>query len=173
MSERWESDDVDPSPLGQPLQFPFSGRTAPNRFMKGAMSEHLCSWSSTDIHARGIPSANYINLYRRWGEGQIGLMLTGNIQIDYEHIETMGNAIIARDAECEGERFEKFEEVAREAKKHGSLLVGQVNHPGRQVPDHIHKNPISASDVQLKGQTSPLSIWPYTDPKDGQETLWV
>lgn len=31
------------------------------------------------------------------------------------------------------------------------LMVGQVNHPGRQVNEKIQKYPISASDIQLEG----------------------
>jgi hypothetical protein len=53
---RFECADVDPSPLGQPLHFAFSGRTAPNRFLKGAMSERLASFSLANLDARGIPT---------------------------------------------------------------------------------------------------------------------
>lgn len=42
--------------------------------------------------------------------------------------------------------------MAAAGKKHGSLLVGQVNHPERQVSSDFQKNPISASDVQLEGK---------------------
>jgi len=45
-------------------------------------------------------------------------------------------------------------ELAAQAKTHGSLIVGQVSHPGRQVENRIQKNPISASDVQLEGKHS-------------------
>ena len=62
-----------------------------------------------------------------------------------------GNLIIPRDAGFEGERFGAFAELAKMAKAHGSLVVGQVGHPGRQVGDNINADPISASDVQLKG----------------------
>lgn len=78
------------------------------------------------------------------------MILTGNILIDYEHLEALGNPIIPRDAPFHGERFERFKELASEAKKHGSLIVGQVNHPGRQVDEWIQPHPISASDVQLQ-----------------------
>lgn len=53
------------------------------------------------------------------------------------------------DAKYEGERFEKFKELAKGAKADGSLLVGQVNHPGRQIEARVNPNAISASDVQL------------------------
>ncbi|KAJ4990867.1 NADH:flavin oxidoreductase/NADH oxidase [Stagonosporopsis vannaccii] len=150
-SARYESDSNDASPLAQPLKFEFSGQTAPNRFLKGAMTERISSWDPENFEARGVPSKNLINLYRRWGEGGIGLILSGNIMIEYDHLEAAGNPIIPRRSEFSGERFEAFKEMATEATKHGSLFVGQVSHPGRQVESRIQKNPVSASDVQLEG----------------------
>lgn len=76
-SARFQSEDVDASPLGKPLKFEFSGKTALNRFMKGAMTERISSWDPKNFEARGIPSANLINVYRRWGEGALGVILTG------------------------------------------------------------------------------------------------
>ncbi|KAL9129239.1 MAG: hypothetical protein Q9217_002251 [Psora testacea] len=148
---RYESDNVSPEPLGKPLRFEFSGKTAPNRFLKAAMTERLSSWDPKDLSARGIPSKNMINLYKRWGEGQLGILVTGNIFIEFDQLEAAGNAIIPCTEEPKGERFEAFKELAAQGKAHGSLVVGQVNHPGRQVMDRIQKNPVSASDVQLEG----------------------
>lgn len=148
--KRYDTTPVDPSALGVPLTFPFSKRTAPNRFLKGAMTERLSSWSPTDLSARGIPSPELINVYRRWGEGGIGLNLTGNVQIAPDQLEGAGNAIIPRDAPFSGPRFEAFKEMARVGKKEGGLMVAQVSHPGRQVPASIQKNPVSASDVKLE-----------------------
>lgn len=61
----------------------------------------------------------------------------------------IGDMGIPLDAKYEGERFEKFKELAKGAKADGSLLVGQVNHPGRQVEARVNPVAISASDVQL------------------------
>lgn len=149
MSPRFPSDDVDVSPLGAPMQFEFSGRQSSNRFLKASLSERMASWSATDLSARGIPSQKLINLYRRWGEGQFGLILTANIMIAYDQLEAPGNMIIDLENPYSGERFEAFKELATEAKKHGSLIVGQVSHPGRQTFERLQPNPISASDVQL------------------------
>jgi len=150
-TERYESGNADPAPLGQPLHFEFSGKTAPNRFLKGAMTERISSWDPSNFEARGVPSENLVNLYRRWGEGGIGLILSGNIMIDYDQLEAAGNPIIPLDAPFSGERFERFRDMATQGKAEGSLMVGQVSHPGRQVEDKINAKPISASDVQLKG----------------------
>ncbi|TVY14177.1 NADH-dependent flavin oxidoreductase nadA [Lachnellula arida] len=149
--DRYVSDSSDASPLGKPLKFEFSGKTASNRFLNGAMSERLSSWDPKDFKKRGIPSKNLVNVYKHWGEGQYGQILTGNIMIEYDQLEAMGNPIIPRDAEYSGPRFEAFKDLATAAKAHGSLIVGQVSHPGRQVENRVQKNPVSASDVQLEG----------------------
>lgn len=149
-AKRFEAEDVDPSALGQPLHFEFSGRTAVNRFMKAAMSESIATWDVKDLSKRGLPTQQLINAYRRWGEANIGVVLTGNIQIKLDNVEGAGNAIIPSDAPFSGERFELYKTWATAAKQNNeSLLVAQVSHPGRQVEDTIQPHPISASDVQL------------------------
>jgi 2,4-dienoyl-CoA reductase-like NADH-dependent reductase (Old Yellow Enzyme family) len=153
---RYESESSDASPLAAPLKFEFSGRTAKNRFLKAAMTERLSTWDPKDFKKRGIPTDNLINVYRRWGEGEFGQILTGNIMIEYDQLEAMGNPIIPREAAFTGPRFEAFKKLAAASKAHGSLIVGQVSHPGRQCEVRIQKNPISASDVQLKGMSDLL-----------------
>ncbi|KAI6781136.1 oxidoreductase [Emericellopsis cladophorae] len=149
--KRQEAEPVDPSPLGQPLPFAFSGKTAKNRLLKAAMTERLSSWDPKKLEARGVPSKELVNVYKRWGEGDFGVILTGNVMFEYDHLEAAGNPIIPRDAPFSGERFEAFKDLATASKAHGSLVVAQVSHPGRQVTDTIQPHPISASDVQLEG----------------------
>jgi len=150
-ARRHVSDNKDAASLGQALKFEFSGQTARNRFLKGAMTELLSSWDADNVEARGVPSEDLVNLYRIFGQGDIGLMLSGNIMIDHDHLEAAGNAIIPRGSIFSGARFEAFKRMAAAAKMHGSLFIGQVSHPGRQVKSNIQKHPISASDVQLEG----------------------
>ncbi|KAH0521815.1 hypothetical protein TsFJ059_005752 [Trichoderma semiorbis] len=142
---------IDPAPLGRPLTFEFSGKTAKNRFMKAAMSELQSSWDEKDFTKRGIPSKELANLYRLWGAGGYGVILLGNTMIEYDQLEGVGNHIIPSEAPFSGERFERFKDIASAAKEHGSLVYTQLSHPGRQVTDNIQPHPISASDVQLKG----------------------
>ncbi|KAL8951213.1 MAG: hypothetical protein Q9222_002797 [Ikaeria aurantiellina] len=148
---RYESDNVDASPLGEVIEFSFSGRKAPNRFLKGAMTERISSWDPQNLEARGIPSKDLINVYKRWGEGQLGLILTGNVMLELDQLEARGNPIIPTSAPFNGERFEAFKELATKSKAQGSLIVAQVSHPGRQCSDLIQPDPVSASDVQLEG----------------------
>lgn len=67
-----------------------------------------------------------------------------------------GNYVIPRDAPFEGLRFEHFSELASVEKKHGSLIVAQISHPGHQISATLQPHPISASEVPLLG--SPLGI---------------
>ncbi|EHK19464.1 uncharacterized protein TRIVIDRAFT_58225 [Trichoderma virens Gv29-8] len=141
---------IDPAPLGQPLAFEFSGKTAKNRFMKAAMSELQSSWDDKDLTKRGIPPKELVNLYRLWGAGGYGVILLGNTMIEYDQLEGIGNHIIPSGAPFSGERFERFKEIASAAKAHGSLVYTQLSHPGRQVQEMIQPHPVSPSDVQLE-----------------------
>ena len=115
------------------------------------MTERISSWDPKDFPARGIPSKNLINVYKRWGEGQLGTILTGNIMMELDQLEAAGNPIVPRGEKPEGERFEAFKQLAAESKAHGSLIIGQLSHPGRQTSKDLQPDPVSASDVQLEG----------------------
>ncbi|RKK20933.1 hypothetical protein BFJ66_g6586 [Fusarium oxysporum f. sp. cepae] len=151
MPVRYTSKDVRPEPLAQELHLCPSGRVAKNRFLKSPMAESLASWDPEIISKRGIPTDELIELYRRWGEGKnnFGIVVTGNIDIDLNSVGAAASPGIPVDAPFEGERFEKFKQLAAAAKKDGSLFLAQVNHPGRQVPYKFNPVAISASDVQL------------------------
>ena len=72
--------------------------------------------------------------------------------VAYDQLEAPGNPIIPSDAPFSGDRFEAFKEMGAQSKKHGSLIVGQVSHPGRQTEQRLQPDPVSASDVQLEGE---------------------
>ena len=90
--------------------------------------------------------------------------------IEYDQLEAAGNPIIPRTAEFSGERFEAFKQMATEGKKHGSLMVGQVSHPGRQCENKIQPNPISASDVQLQGNVMGME---FNSRLDARPIRWT
>ncbi|CAP61945.1 uncharacterized protein PODANS_5_1620 [Podospora anserina S mat+] len=140
---------ADPSPLGSPLPFEFSGRTAPNRFLKSAATEKVATYDPNDRLSNGIPNDELFQLYGTWASGGFGTIVTGNILIDPDHLEGPGNMIIPVDAPLDGPRFEGFRRLGSVGRQHGSLFIGQVNHPGRQCVYALQPNPISASDVQL------------------------
>ncbi|KAI1331750.1 NADH:flavin oxidoreductase/NADH oxidase-like protein [Xylariaceae sp. FL0255] len=142
---RHESAVVDVSPLAEPLKFEFSGKTAKNRFLKAAMAEGSATWHATKLDERGIPTKELVELYRRWGENDWGVIATGNIDIEFDMLDAVGDMIITPECPPSGPRFEGFKEIAVAAKEHGSLLLAQVTHPGRQLSSRIRKDTISAS----------------------------
>ena len=54
-----------------------------------------------------------------------------------------------------------FTQAAEAGKRHGSLMIMQICHGGRQTPATINPNPVSASDVQLESNLGQM----YGKPK--------
>lgn len=73
----------------------------------------------------------------------------GIVVINLDQLEAAGTIILPVEAEFSGERFDAFKDLAEQSKKHGSLILGQLSHPSRQVESRLGKDPVSASDVQL------------------------
>ncbi|EUC58650.1 NADH:flavin oxidoreductase/NADH oxidase [Rhizoctonia solani AG-3 Rhs1AP] len=134
--------------LGENIQMPFSGQVAGSRFLKGAMSERMASWDQKDLSKRGIPSDDLVELYQAWGKAGYGILVTGNVMVHPEQLSEPGNMILYAPHETP-ERIEQFRKVAAAGKAHGSLMVMQVSHPGRQVAAFVNPNPVGASDIQL------------------------
>ncbi|KAF9220583.1 FMN-linked oxidoreductase [Gyrodon lividus] len=151
--------------LGQPVTFHFSGKTAKNKFMKSAMSERLATFSSYDPTERGQPTEELIRLYETWAMGDIGIIVTGNIQIKKDHLEATGNAIIDRD--LPRDYLEDYKTLSRAAKSHGSLVLGQLSHPGRQVSITIQPYPESPSDIEHPSTLGVLFAKPMSLTKEG------
>ena len=74
------------TPLGHALTLP-CGLVLPNRIAKAALSEFMAD-------SDGVPSEHMISLYRRWGEGGAGLVITGNVMVDPRYIEAPGNVAL-------------------------------------------------------------------------------
>lgn len=151
--------------LRQPVTFPFSGRTAKNRFLKSAMSERLATFSTFDPCRRGQPTEELVRLYETWAKGDIGIIVTGNIQIKKDHLEATGNTII--DKNLPSVFLREWTEVARAAKSQGSLVIGQLNHPGRQVSINIQPYPEAPSDIEQPSTGGLLFGRPTPLTKDG------
>lgn len=66
--------------------------------------------------------------------------------VRYDAVEAYGNPIIPDDHDG---RVAAFSKVVSAAKAHGSLIVAQLSHPGRQGSKFLNPNPVSASDVHL------------------------
>ena len=83
-----------------------------------------------------------------WGAGDIGILLTGNVQVHRGNLE--GPANVAIEEETYKEQMPMLKKWAEAATAEGSRLWMQISHAGRQTPGEINMNPMSPSDVQLK-----------------------
>ncbi|KAH8198339.1 hypothetical protein TruAng_007494 [Truncatella angustata] len=159
---RYTSEPADRSRLAEPLTFHFSGRTAPNRFMKAAMTEQLCTYDPQDSEKNGMPTKNIERVYERWGRGGIGLILSGDVGISLTNLESVGDPVIPPDAPFSGPRFNGFAAMARAGKAHGSLMVAQVAHPGRLCV--FVDSPVSSSEGQVSNDGQGDGIYKYPKP---------
>lgn len=153
----------DQSPLSTSLQLP-CGAIIPNRICKAAMTEGLSGGDN-------LANARFTELYRRWGEGGAGLLITGNVLVDRWHLERGGNLAIV--GEQSNLALSGLSDMAQAAKEHGSLIVMQLNHAGRQTQKMINKHPKAPSDIGLKmgngrfGRPTPLTADEINEAIDG------
>jgi 2,4-dienoyl-CoA reductase-like NADH-dependent reductase (Old Yellow Enzyme family) len=101
------------------------------------MSEGL---ADADNHATSRLEA----LYRRWAGSGAGLLLSGNIQVDRQHLERPNNIVI--DDESGRVQLSRLAEAGR---SRGAHFWAQLSHTGRQVNSEINTAPLSPSDVDV------------------------
>lgn len=124
--------------LKLPLTLP-CGATLPNRLCKAAMTESLSQ--------AGQPGEDLVRLYRTWGAGGTGLIITGNVQIDGDHLENAGNVVLDRPLDAAEQVW--FRSWAQAAQSGGAKIWMQLNHAGRQTPININPHPAAPSAVPL------------------------
>ncbi|MNI40177.1 NADH oxidase [compost metagenome] len=124
--------------LAKPLTLK-NGVTIKNRFFKAALSETLAKKDDG-------PSRLLVNLYRTWARGGAGLLITGNVMIDRRAKGEPGNVVV------EDERdLVLLEEWAKAGTENGTHLWMQLNHPGKQSPKMLSKDPVAPSPIPLSG----------------------
>jgi 2,4-dienoyl-CoA reductase-like NADH-dependent reductase (Old Yellow Enzyme family) len=125
--------------LAEPLTLP-CGATLPNRLAKAAMTEGLA-----DIHMR--PTAELERLYQVWSDGGAGMLLSGNIQIDADHLERPGNVVI--DRQPDGTMMAALSKWAAAATRNGNHFWAQISHAGRQTQKIVNPHPKAPSAVKV------------------------
>lgn len=125
--------------LTQPLTLP-CGAVISNRLAKAAMTEGLAS-------PAGRPTAALETLYGLWSDGGAGMLLSGNIQVDADHLERPGNVIV--DRKPDDEMRAALASWAAAATRNGNHFWGQISHAGRQTQTNVNKHPKAPSAVKL------------------------
>ena len=134
------------STLFAPLTLP-NGTVLSNRLAKAAMEENMADQASG---LGQVPGERLVNLYRRWAEGGIGMMITGNVMVDPTALTGPGGVVLEQGTLDDPDVRERFTDWAEAAKAHGAHLVMQISHPGRQVYAAQGTEAVSASDTRLE-----------------------
>lgn len=125
--------------LAEPLSLP-CGAQLSNRIAKAAMTEGLADKD-------GQPTAELEKLYGIWSDGGAGLLLSGNVQIDRDHLERPGNVII--DSMPSPEMREALMRWTAAATRGGNHFWAQISHAGRQTMKPVNPHPKAPSAVKL------------------------
>ncbi|KAJ5657930.1 uncharacterized protein N7484_001579 [Penicillium longicatenatum] len=134
-----------PSPLADPVKLP-CGLVLPNRLSKAAMAEMIAK-SNT-------PNQTLSDAYDQWSQGGWGSILTGNVQVDVNHLGSPFDPALHAEYKGEESLVALWKHYADACQKHGTPAIVQVCHPGRQsfrVAGHrgIWANTIAPSAVPI------------------------
>ncbi len=114
------------------------GAILKNRLVKSAMTERISN-------NRFEPTKGHELLYSDWSETGAGLLITGNVVVDREHLESAGN--VCFDDE---NMLPKLRSWAEAGKKYNNHIWVQISHSGRQTNRFGTNRPLAPSEVQLK-----------------------
>ena len=117
------------------------GQVIKNRICKAAMTERIAKGNN-------LAHQGHANLYDRWADGNIGISLTGNVQVDRKNLE--GPANVAIDKNNYKEQFDALKAWSKAGTKNNTQLWMQISHAGRQTPGEINSSPLAPSDIGLK-----------------------
>ena len=117
------------------------GAKIKNRICKAAMTERIA-------FSNNFTNQRHLNLYKKWADGDIGILLTGNVQVDKDHLEGPANVCI--EEKSYSEQLPLLRKWAEEGTRNNTHLWMQISHAGRQTPGEINQSPKAPSSVQLK-----------------------
>ena len=117
------------------------GQVIKNRFCKAAMTERIAKGNN-------LAHQGHVNLYDRWAEGNIGILLTGNVQVDRRNLEGPANVVI--DKNNYKEQYDNLKAWSAAGTKNNTQLWMQISHAGRQTPGEVNSSPLAPSNIGLK-----------------------
>ncbi|MFD6397342.1 NADH:flavin oxidoreductase/NADH oxidase family protein [Nocardia sp. NPDC060249] len=132
-----------------------SGQVLQNRIAKAAMEEGMAGKSQ-------LPDERLIALYRRWGAGGAGLLITGNVMVHAEALTGPGGIVL--DAQAPLAPFTAWAQAGKAA---GAAMWMQISHPGRQVQARMPGVVWGPSDIAVElgrhskrfGQPVAMTAW--------------
>ena len=117
------------------------GQVVKNRVCKAAMTERIAKGNN-------LAHQGHANLYDRWADGDMGILLTGNVQVDRRNIEGPANVVI--DQNNYKDQYDALKAWSAAGTKDNTQLWMQISHAGRQTPGEINSSPLAPSNIGLK-----------------------
>lgn len=114
-----------------------NGISIPNRLAKAAMEENMA-----DQHY--APSSALFKLYQSWADGGVGLIITGNVMVDYRAMTGPGGVVLENDSNLDA--FKKWAKIGRSK---GAQFWMQINHPSRQMQSNLGQATWAPSAIPL------------------------
>jgi 2,4-dienoyl-CoA reductase-like NADH-dependent reductase (Old Yellow Enzyme family) len=140
--------------LFSPLVLP-NGTVIPNRIAKAAIAESLAGPGQ-------LPDARLARVDASFASGGVGLIITGNVQIDPLALSSPGDVVLQKSTD-----ITPFKAWASAARSHGAQVWMQINHPGRQTMAALGQPGWAPSEVAVDlGKHSKL----FSKPKALNET---
>ncbi|EAW06326.1 NADH:flavin oxidoreductase/NADH oxidase family protein [Aspergillus clavatus NRRL 1] len=128
--------------LADPVTLP-CGLVFPNRLVKAALAEAMTGSDHT-------PTPEMIEVYNQWGQGGWGAVLTGNVQVDVNHLGNPFDPALDGEytgADTSAALVQTWRRYAAACQQHGVPSIVQVNHPGRQSPRIAGRRGICAATI--------------------------
>ena len=108
-----------------------------NRFVRSATAEFLAT-------KEGRVTDKYRDAYERLAKGGVGLIISGNFYVNETGRAYPNNIMIDKE-----EQIKELKTVTDLVHKHGSKIVAQINHAGRQCdPKYYKSKPIAPSSIR-------------------------
>ena len=114
------------------------GASLPNRLAKSAMSENMANPQFT-------PGIEFVNAYTTWVNGGTGLSISGNVMVDSRYLGEPNNIVIEEGLDNKDE-LKKWAKCSTDSDSH---IWIQLNHPGKQTPKFLTKEPVAPSAISF------------------------
>jgi 2,4-dienoyl-CoA reductase-like NADH-dependent reductase (Old Yellow Enzyme family) len=114
------------------------GAVLPNRIGKSAMSENMAA-------PLFFPNEKFNKAYKTWIDGGTGLCVTGNVMIDSRYLGEANNVVIEEGID----NLSELKNWADASSSSDSHIWVQLNHPGKQSPKFLTKEPVAPSALAL------------------------
>jgi len=129
--------------LNQNIVLP-CGATLKNRIAKSAMSENMATRDHKANH-------KFSTLYKKWSEGGIGLLMTGNVMVDKFALGEPANVVVQSTDD-----HTHLKSWAQSCVTNQTHVWVQINHPGKQSPKFLSSKPVAPSAIPLKGSVGKM-----------------